>query len=204
MKDILRNEVSRFHAAKSTNWRDKTVYAQYLAQTYYYVCHSTRLLALAASRMGIEDEKIHHRFLQHAAEERSHHLLAERDLRKLGYALSDFPELPLTSALYQSQYYRVEFIGPKSVFGYILALEGNAVTYGAGVYDVVCRAHGEDAASFLRVHSQEDPSHLDTAFSVVAAMSQHEQNLVADNLRWSCAMYEVLLKCIGETPAQQR
>jgi thiaminase len=200
MKELVRAETARFNSAKTTPWTNKTVYARYLAQTYHYVVHSTRLLGLAAARLGAEDEKLHHRFLQHAGEERSHHLLAERDLRKLGFELGDFPELPATKALYQTQYYRVEHISAKSLFGYILALEGNAVVYGGYVYDAARNAHGDEAAVFLRVHAEEDPSHLDAAFAAVESFSAEEQARVAENLHFSCAMYDVLLKSIVQAP----
>ena len=42
------NELGR--AVEATPWHDKAVYGGFLAQTNYYVSHSTRLLALAASR----------------------------------------------------------------------------------------------------------------------------------------------------------
>jgi hypothetical protein len=149
--------------------------------------------------LGVEHEKLHHRFLQHAKEERSHHLLAERDLQKLGYSLADFPELPLTSALYQSQYYRVEYVSPFSIFGYILALEGNAVAHGSWVYEVVRNAHGDDTTAFLRVHAEEDPSHLDKAFVAVEAFPAGEKAQVVENLRFSLSMYDTLLRGIVET-----
>lgn len=196
MKEILRTELARFESARSIAWQDEAIYGQYLAQTYHYVCHSTRLLAAAAARMGTEREKVHHRFLQHAAEERSHHLLAQRDLAKLGRTLSDFPELPATSALYETQYYRIERVSPMALFGYILALEGNAVTHGPWLYEVARQAHGAEAVSFLRLHAKEDPDHLDSAFAMVAALGAEEQRIVLDNLRFSCAMYETFLQSI--------
>ena len=32
----------------SADWSDPDIYGNWLAQTYYYVCHSTRLLAAAS------------------------------------------------------------------------------------------------------------------------------------------------------------
>jgi hypothetical protein len=198
MKSLILAEFAKYDRARVVAWDDKATYADYLAQTYYYVCHSTRLLAAAAALFGVDREKLHHRFLKHAAEERSHHLLAQRDLAKLGYSLSDFPELPSTSALYETQYYRIEHVGPLAMFGYILALEGNAVTYGPMAYAAARKAHGDAPTGFLRVHAEEDPSHLDTAFAMIEPLTADEQRLVLENTRFSVAMYDAFLRGIVE------
>jgi hypothetical protein len=199
MREHLRCEIAKHDRALTAPWEDRVFYAEYLAQTYYYVGHSTRLLACAATRLGVDREKLHHRFLKHAAEERSHHLLASRDLSKLGFSLEDFPELPATSALYESQYYRIEHIGPTMLLGYILALEGNAVAYAPGVYQRVRSEHGDSTVSFLRVHAEEDPDHLEKAFASVEALPTGEQERIATNARFSLGMYEMLLNGIVDS-----
>src|SRR3712207_1317678 len=93
-------------AVEAYPWKHKASYANALAQTYYYVSHSTRLLAVSASRFALEDEALHRRFAAHMVEEKSHHLLAAHDLKVLGHSLTDFPELPATHAFYESQYYK--------------------------------------------------------------------------------------------------
>ena len=42
------------------------------------------------------------------------------------------------------------------------------------------------------------PSHLDAAFAAVESFSVEEQARVAENLHFSCAMYDALLKSIAE------
>src|SRR5687768_17384452 len=79
---------------------DIQIYAQYLAQTYYYVSHSTRLLALSASRFSVSHEDLHRRFIAHMVEEKGHHLIAAADLKKLGYDIKLISELPTTKVLY--------------------------------------------------------------------------------------------------------
>jgi thiaminase len=198
MKQRILTELARFDRAATVAWDDKATYAEYLAQTYYYVCHSTRLLASAGARFGVDREKLHTRFLKHAAEERSHHVLAERDLAKLGYSLSDFPELPETCAFYETQYYRIEHVSPIAMFGYILALEGSAVIYGPAAYAAAKKAHGDPPTAFLRVHAEEDPSHLDTAFAMIDPLSESEQRLVLDNARFSLALYDGVIRAVIE------
>jgi hypothetical protein len=101
MKDFFQAKIRTLEPIRQFPWHEARAYAQFLAQTSYYVCHSTRLLGLCASRIGIEREKLHQRFLKHAVEERIHHLLAARDIEHLGFKLRSMPELPITGALYK-------------------------------------------------------------------------------------------------------
>jgi hypothetical protein len=182
-------------------WQAESAYAEFLAQTYYYVGHSTRLLAASAARLGVEDEKLHHRFLKHTAEERSHHLLASHDLDKLGYALANFPELPTTAAMYECQYFRIEHRDPTALFGYILALEGLSVAYGREVYESALKGFNERACTFLKVHVEEDIEHLETAFSYIETLSETKQMLIRQNLVHSCHLYNVFLDGIASSAA---
>src|ERR1700759_4809256 len=147
-------------AVRNTPWQDRFVYGAFLAQTYHYVCHSTRLLALAASRFRFADEKTHRRFVKHATEEMSHEVLAVRDLNNLGLSLDQFTEFPSTRAFYQTQYYMIEHVSPWAFWGYILMLEGLALTKGPWLYNEIKQHHGEKAASFVKVHAAEDVGHM--------------------------------------------
>jgi hypothetical protein len=198
MKEFFQREIRALDGIRNAPWQDNRFYAQFLAQTYYYVCHTTRLLGLCASRIGVDREKLHHRFLKHAAEERSHHLLAERDLSNLGWSLAQLPELPTTAALYETQYYRVEHLSPTSIFGYILALEGVSVLHGPYIHELVSRHHAH-ATSFVKVHAEDDPSHLDAAFEAVAALPEVETRLIERNLVFSCCLYRLFLDGVGES-----
>jgi hypothetical protein len=204
MEDRIRREIAKYDRCRTFPWEDRFAYAEYLAQTYHYVCHSTRLLAASAALLGVDREKLHQRFLKHAAEERSHHLLASRDLTKLGFSLDDFPELPSTQAFYEPQYYRIEHVSPLAMFGYILALEGSAVEYGPSAYQAVCAAHGESPTAFLRVHAGEDPGHLETAFTMIRELSPDEQQLVYRNTAFSLAMLDGFLRGIVEQAETRR
>lgn len=169
-------------------------YAQFLAQTRHYVVHTTRLLGVTASRIGEEREELHNRFMKHAAEEKSHHLLADHDLRKLDRDIADYPELPITSAMYQSQYYRVEHTAPTSIFGYIFALEGLAVIHGDWICNVVNEAHGPAAATFVKLHANEDVDHMDKTFDAVAMLPESEQQLIRDNFHFTCSLYQTFVE----------
>lgn len=197
MEEVLRGELSKYKPAEMVRWEDPRVYAQYLAQTYYYVCHSTRLLGLAAARVGVDQEKLHQRLFKHASEERSHHLLAQHDLKALGYKLEDLPELASTAALYQTQYFQIEYVSAFTLFGYILALEGVAVLHGPAVYERVKKAHGSEAGAFLKLHAEEDPDHLEKALEVVRSIPERDQPAVRQNLRFSCHHYRAFLETVN-------
>ena len=88
------------HAIDQVRWEDKQVYGNWLAQTYYYTRHTTRMLSLAGSYFYEDEQKLHERFLTHAGEEMNHELISLGDLKKLGFTLKDFPELPSTRSFY--------------------------------------------------------------------------------------------------------
>lgn len=197
MREFIEANRHEMDVVRAFPFEEPRAYAQFLAQTRHYVVHSTRLLGAAAARIGDDREALHVRFLQHAAEERSHHRLAEHDLRKLGRDLSQYPELPGTQALYQSQYYRVEHQAPTALFGYIFMLEGLSVAHGAWIYDRVVQAHGKEAATFVKLHANEDEDHLEKAFDVVSQLPEDELALIRDNYLFTCALYRWFLVGAG-------
>ena len=193
MREFFQTEIQSLAMIREFPWDNQRAYADFLAQTYYYVCHTTRLLAVCASRIGVEREKLHHRFLKHAAEERSHHLLAQRDIQALGTTLTAFPERAITSALYEAQYFRAEHGSPTTIFGYILALEGLAVVYGPDVYRAVSRHHGDTPTSFVKLHANEDPHHLESAFAILETLGAEEVSLIRGNFKFTRDLYRTLL-----------
>ncbi len=177
-------------------WGEKSSYCQFLAQTYYYVSHSTRMLAVAAGQLNLEDEFLHHRLLDHAREEKSHQLLAKHDLEQLGQVIASFPELPTTNAFYEPQFYKILYKDSTALFGYIIMLEGLAVRKGAAIYRTAAAAFGDKAATFLKVHAEEDVDHLEKAFKYVAKFSDKQIELVGQNLQQSCSSYALFLEGI--------
>ncbi|RYF49581.1 MAG: hypothetical protein EOO38_07560 [Cytophagaceae bacterium] len=178
VRDFFQTQIQPVNTAvDGFDFTSKRRYANLCAQTYYYVAHSTRLLARAASNFGVDNERLHVRFAQHMNEEKSHHLLASHDVKALGYSLDDFPELAATSFFYEAQYFKVER-NPFSLFGYILALEGLAVERGKYIYERSREAHGAAACSFIKVHAEDDISHLQTAFSVIESLSAADSEVV--------------------------
>lgn len=172
-------------------WSDRRAYADWLAQTYFYVRHSTRLLAAAAARFSHDDRDmaLHWRFVTHMAEEKKHELLCIHDLKGVGASLESFPERSSTRMFYEPQYYKVEHRAAIALFGYILPLEAIGPWHGKRILEPLIAAHGERCVSFLRLHAAEDVEHLDKAFRVLSGITPVEHSLVEDNMRQTTHAY---------------
>lgn len=171
-------------------FRDEDFYSNFIAQTYYFVRHSTALLGYALPYL--HNDKLRQIFEHHLGEESRHDLLALKDLEKLHRSLSDHPESPWTQAFYQGQYYRIQFEGGSSLLGYILFLEALAVTLGKEIYEEVNKVHS-GATLFLKVHAEEDITHVARAVSLIESLPEAEQIMIAKNLAHSELLYGALL-----------
>lgn len=185
-------------------WEDQEAYAWWLSQTYYYVCHSTRLLAASAARFSREENRFHLRFTQHMREEKSHEFLASSDLKELDLDINDFPELPLTAAFYQSQYFRINYENPFSLLGYILFLEALAVTKGGSIFERVSKVHGDRACRFWKVHAEEDPDHLEEAFRQIESAPIEAMDSIESSLDFTANIYHRILAEIMNSKIEKR
>jgi hypothetical protein len=183
-------------------WADRVAYGDWLAQTYYYVRHSTRLLAAAAARFGCDDvgDKLHHRFAAHMGEEKRHELLAVNDLKHLDLQLSRFGERDTTRMFYEPQYFKIEHVSPFALFGYILALEAMSATHGPEALRQVRDAH-KSADAFLRVHAEDDPDHVDKALAMVEQLGDAAHAHIVQNMNQSTTAYLAMLREMATAPA---
>jgi len=196
MKTLLSDCVVQLtYATDRFPWEDRRAYADWTAQTYYYVRHSTRLLAAAAARFAYDERgnALHHRFASHMAEEKKHELLCVHDLKQLGTSLDGLAEHHSTRAFYEPQYYKIEHCAPIALFGYILPLEAIGPACGQRIIDRVVAAHGEKSASFLKLHSAEDVEHLDKALALLEVLPPAERRLVEGNMRQTTYAYVAML-----------
>jgi pyrroloquinoline quinone (PQQ) biosynthesis protein C len=177
-------------------WRSRPAYASWLAQTYHYIVHTSRIIALAASRCDRRHDELHRRLVHYLNEESDHDLLALDDLRALGHSIEEFPEHPLTAAFYQVDYYRIEHETPLALFGRSLLLEGAAAAGADRLADQVAEAFGEKTATFLRLHGREDPSHVDNAFRALEGVGQEEEAVIAAALTQSGVIYLAMMDAI--------
>jgi thiaminase len=193
VENIKKRVVQLANTIESVDWLDKKKYGNFLAQSYYYVRHSTRILALAASRFSLEENESHQRFLKHMSEENQHEKLLTHDLKNLNFKINDFPEQDAIRSFYQIQFYTLEHISPISVMGFVLALEGLAVQKGEWLYKRIAEFHGEKAGSFLRVHGKEDIKHFEEALHLIMNRSKSDLEAIDNSMATSCYLYERML-----------
>ena len=84
-----------------------------------------------------------------------------------------------------------------SLFGYIFMLEGLSVAHGAWIYERVTQAHGKEAASFVKLHANEDEDHMEKAFDVVSQLGERELGLIRENYLFTCSIYRLFLEAAG-------
>ncbi|MGZ3787544.1 MAG: iron-containing redox enzyme family protein [Bacteriovorax sp.] len=200
LADVLEHELKiSLTYINSCQWNNKEFYADYVAQTFYYVRHSTRLLALAASRLNYENEQnLHLRFIKHLGEESNHEKLALNDLKNLGYAKEDFPELSSTRLLYEPQYYKIEHENPLALMGYILYLEALAQKACPPLAKKITDHYGAKTATFLHVHGEEDPKHVAEAVKLIGSLDGANLKAVHENLLQSSYVFNQILSELNE------
>ena len=190
---------------RSAPWNDASFYAAWLAQTTYYVRHSTRLLALAGAHASQEEQEFHLRFLKHAEEEKGHEKLTLLDLKHLGKKIDVIPEFAATQSLYQTQYYWIEKISPLAFFGYILCLENIAMKVGPVINKTVEQQYGPKGAHFWRVHAEEDVDHVAEAIRRVESLPVETQQLILANMIQSFENYTAMIKsCMAYAKGENR
>lgn len=185
--------------------KNPVVYGNFLAQSFYYVSHSTRLLAFAAGLMKKTEESYFKRFVKHIAEESAHEVLAERDLSHLGMKVSDFPQLPETKALWEPQYYKALHESPLAIMGYIISLELFSSLYLPELYLIVKNAHGEKASVFLKLHAEEDPDHTEKAIALTEQLpGELQQSILANALQTAKSYSYMLRACEDNTTVKAK
>ncbi len=170
-------------------WENKQAYALWLNQTYYFVQRSTRIIALAGSRFSLEQNEFHDRFIGHAREEKGHEKLLLNDLKQLDINQKELKVFSSTKAFFQMQIYWIEHVSPMSFFGYILMLEGLAISHAPTVIERLNKSFGPKPLSFLKVHAEEDEDHLEKALGLVNIISKEEESRVIENLEMCADLY---------------
>ncbi len=191
-------------AVRDFPWEDADAYANWCAQTYYYVSHSTRLLALCAALTPLGRNDYHYRFAKHLKEESGHENLALKDVASLKFKVDEFPQLPETRAFYQTQYFYIEHVHPFAFFGYIMMLEGAAAKIGPQICARTEKAHGAHCQNFIGVHSEDDQQHIKDAFHLVNKMSPVEIDQVHENFIASCVHYLAIMARCAEFAKQKQ
>lgn len=102
----------------SMPWSQRTYYASWLAQQYFLVRHTPRLMCAFALRVPLKKNSDFNNAVHHLQEELGHDQWLLNDLKSLGFEISDFAPLAATQALIKSQYYQIQQESPLSFAGY--------------------------------------------------------------------------------------
>lgn len=187
--------------AEEFPWENQEAYISWMAQTYDYALATTRILALTGAHFPMHQTALATRFIQHATEERGHDKLLVNDAKALGVDLSTFRLLPESEAFHKSVYYWIYQRQTSVIMGWVLLLEGFAVKNGPKIHERCEKAYGRKATSFTRVHTQEDPDHVDKAFDALDGFTPEEMERVAHGLDLYAKLYANIYTSITEAIA---
>lgn len=179
-------------------WEHRSHYANWLRQSYFFVRHSTRLLGFACAKASFEQNQLHLRMAKHVSEEFAHEKLAQKDLNDLGFDCTELAELSATKLFYRNQYYGIERFGAPYLLGYILYLEGLAVTKGPVILKKTEAQYPHVKHMFVRVHAEEDIDHINKAFHQIELLHDCDIELATESLVISHNLYKNILAQICE------
>lgn len=175
-------------------WERESAYANWLAQTYHFVRHTTTMIAMSAARFGVANRPGHYQMLHHLREESGHDLLILKDLENLGWKLDQLPPLPETRLFYQNQYYMINHESPVSHAGYALMLEGLAAVVAPTIYPQLAKRYGKDTCEFIYTHVMVDQGHYGDGAKELSNLDARETDAVLRNLEESCLLYTMILE----------
>lgn len=203
LKQSVLDHVEQLGAsAQAFPWENRAAYGGWLAQTYYFVRHTTSFLALTASRFGPWQRDRQYFQLHHLREESGHDQLLLSDLDALGFKPETFEELPETAALYQSQYYFIEHENPASHWAYAYLLEGLAAKKIGTFIRRVESCHPTGSSQFLRVHMDEDQGHFERGLGMLDHLTPAEARSYQRNLLQVSYFYVRMLEHIRGLASQ--
>jgi hypothetical protein len=177
------------------NLKSKQVYSLFLAQTYYFVKHTTAMLAKIISKSSMYEQNDFKDKLSHFKEELGHESLLLSDLKNLGMDIKQFKEYPETRLLYQSQFYCIEK-NIDSHMGYSLYLEGLGAFLGPKILENLINTWGEKSVSFIKTHGIADQKHFTDGVISLEKLSNATKLQVLENLEQTNLLYNSLIKRI--------
>lgn len=143
-------------------------YVAYLRETYHLVRHTSRALALAASRIEDDQRGLRAWLLEQANEEHGHELFCLRDLRNLGLIAEEVVTAdpgPGAWSLVTQNYFLATRGHPAAILGVASATEQMGAELAGALSVVVSQQLSIESSSltFLRSHASFDVRHLEEA-----------------------------------------
>lgn len=173
-------------------WDVRPAYADWLSQTYHFVRHSTRLLALAAAVAKLDQQDSHERMVCHIRNEFGHEKLALNDLSNIGESVS--PERSQTRSFYETPRTTIMRYGPVGLIGYMHFLESLAVQCGPILIHQLSSLYDSNSCRFLKVHAAEDIEHVKTTEDELLNLSATDIEVVQVSIQVAGQQYNEILK----------
>lgn len=193
--EAVRSTELIFEAYENINLYNKKNYANWLAQTFYYVRQVTRVLTFAAGKCDLDkDLEYHKMMLDSANEEGSHGVMATNDLKNLGFSLEEFPELMQTRNFFESLMYNIENYGPYALIGYFAPQEGMMARTLGPLCDNLTELYGEECTEFFRVHAKLDIEHFGESLKFFETCNENQLKAILAGIRRSTELYIDLIK----------
>jgi Iron-containing redox enzyme len=175
---------------RSYPWEDPAFYKSWLAQQYFLVRHTPRLLCALALRVQLEDQKGFAEALHHLREETGHDQWLLADMKKMGTDPSHHEAIPAASAMIKAQYYQIQHDDPLSLCGYSQYLEYLSVLVAGEIADRVKAAHGKNAAVFLSGHANVDVEHAEDGWKIIERANKVQAQKIVENLEMTEVLYK--------------
>jgi hypothetical protein len=192
-------DIQRIHETiRAYPWSNARAYAQWLAQTYFYTRHASRVSAHAAMRTPVMRPELHDHLVRTINEEKDHPPMVLDDLRDLGFGIDEFHEHPLTSAFYQTLHYQIDLVGPFALIGYFFVIEGSAARDGKELLDKVRESYDGKGLSFLEEHVIADALHYPAAQAFVRSLADEELAIVARCGTQAASTYRYMVRAIHD------
>lgn len=155
------------------------------------------MLAYAAGWSDKTNKTYFKRSIIHISEEQGHDLIALNDIKILGETLEKFPELGVTRAMWESQFYKIQK-DPSYLLGYILGLEAFAVKTFKEFHAILKQYHPEESLRFVKVHADDDPDHVEDALEQIAQCTEAQQAVIKTAYEHTLQLYRLMLKEIAQ------
>jgi hypothetical protein len=188
----------------AVNWSAKAQYAIWMAQHYYLVKRTMRYICMAAGLSDPDDDKVYKYWMEHLKEEHHHHKFLEKDAQSIGVRLNEIDVFHSTRQLVDNIFEGMFFSKGIYLFGYAILLEGLSCKIGKDFTQAVTQAHGEKAASFLKLHTIVDDGssgHYMHGKEFIEQLSLEDQKIVFDALKATYGFYSRIIARLNDRKA---
>ncbi|MDB2425920.1 hypothetical protein N9W41_00075 [bacterium] len=188
METVFKKEVDHVvNQLGQLDWADKSLYIKFLAQTYYYVCHSVPLLKYALKYS--DNNEVSKRLEDHIKEESGHEKMVLSDLNFFNEDIKAYKESESSKKMYTYVYNSIEKNGPIAIFAYALLLEGVAKYGCPELAKSLEGLYGKKSASFIYHHGVLDQDHVEEGFDSLGMFNKKELAVFEEDLKQAAANY---------------